>query len=108
MSLTVPLARRFNTAQISANTDVFSDDLDPQTQRSLMRITVAVDSPSQILVTERENGDTVSYRLNAGAEIDAGDVYTFDLPIRGVASYNIQFASNVSVLTINVDEIMEN
>ena len=52
MSLAVPLGRKFNTAQISANTDVFGDDLDPQTQRSLMRITVAIDSPSQILVTD--------------------------------------------------------
>lgn len=100
------LKRRFSTSTITADTDVFTEDFESQSNnRSGVRITLSIDTTAIAYLTETVDGTEERYALNSGSALDANDLYSFDIPIRGDGSYNIQFGSDAAVKVINIDEI---
>lgn len=100
-------ARLFNTSAFSSATDVLGGDVTPNNSPSHLRITVAPDSATTIQVAETANGNTVTYTLNDGNQVSAGNVATFDFPARGAGSYNIQLGSGVALRVLQVDEVQQ-
>lgn len=100
----LPIKRRFDTSPIAADTDIFSDDISVD-NRSGLRITISLDSSSVVYLTETSNNTTEKYALNAGATLDAGDLYSFDVPIRDDGTYNMQLNSQSGIKVVNVDEV---
>lgn len=100
-----PLGRKFDTGVQAANTDIFTNDFGAFHTPGALRITVALHGASTVKVAESEGGNTVTYDLNGGATLDAGELNAFDVPIRDGPTYNIRLGSNVGIRTLNVDGV---
>ena len=98
-------ARLFDTAAQTADTDVLPSEMTPSESPAAFVVTVQVASAATVKVAETVSGTTKSYVLNDGTQLGAGELYTFEVPVRDAGSYNIRLGSGVAIDVLNVDEI---
>lgn len=114
-------ARKFAAAAPGADTNILNPSIQPDYPFSTFRVTVALAGASVFQVTVNDGATTKTCKFNAGAQLAAGCLYTFDfgvahkvdLPAMGAPSgddardlyYNFQVATDVAIDLLIVDEI---
>jgi len=96
--------RRYDTNAQTAGSDVLANDITPSASPVAFQITIQVASASTVDLVETADGTTKSQTLNSGAQLDAGELYSFEVPVRDAGSYNIQLGSGVAIDVLNIDE----
>lgn len=102
VSVVRAIARSTLNNSPGANTDIFSTDISPPETGTLI-IKIVLNSAAVVNVQETIGGTTIAYDLNNGATLDAGEGFSFPLPVRDDASYNFQVESDVQVNLFTVD-----
>ncbi len=93
----------FNTAEL-ANTDWLATVVTfPRT--CIARITVCSDTAGVVTARLTRAGTTVSLQFNAGSNLAANAVYTFDLPVKAGDQLNLRIGVGATILLASIDEI---
>ncbi|MCW3989134.1 MAG: hypothetical protein NWE88_03560 [Candidatus Bathyarchaeota archaeon] len=98
------LGRVFNTA-ITANTDIFSADLEPSSSATTFRIYACMNTAGVLTVRRTRGGTTVSEDLNAGANLVANSAYMFEILVEELETINLQYDVNATVISLKVFEL---
>ncbi|NIR48418.1 hypothetical protein GWN42_00550 [candidate division KSB1 bacterium] len=102
---TIPVNRIFNTS-VTANTDLFNNDLQPSADTSTFRLEIAENTGVVLSVRETVGSTTVSMNLNGGTAIDQNSLNKFDIKTRDDASYNFRVDTTTTILKFQIDELL--
>jgi len=95
-------ARLYDTGVKQADTDLLNTDVSLSNAPAALLITVAVASPSTLVLREDVDGAVQTYTLNAGAQLGAGELYSFEIPVGDAGTYNVRVGSGVAVMVLDV------
>ncbi|GAH64415.1 unnamed protein product [marine sediment metagenome] len=98
------LGRVFNTS-ITANTDIFSVDLEPSSSATTFRLYACLDTAGVLTVRRTRGGTTVSENLNAGANLVADSAYMFEILVEVLETINLQYSVNARAISLKLFEI---
>jgi len=96
----------FNTAVV-ANTDILAAAItvtNPSTP-AVFRIHACFNAASTLLVRRTSGGVTISEFLNAGANLAANALYTFDIIVSVNDTINLWYGVNANALSLKIVEI---
>ena len=102
----IPLqkAHIHNTAKTASN-DFLAADITPSDPPCLFRIMIQVDTAA-VFSAKVNNTSEVSLEFNAGAQLDAGSLYMFDMLVQEDDNVNFQVDQDVNVDKFIVHEIL--
>lgn len=105
-SLLTPTSKNsvFNEG-ITADTDIFDQDLSPTYTPTTFRIYAALDTAGVLSITRTREGNTVTEQLNSGNNLNANAAYIFDIIVHNGETINLQFGANATALMIKVVEV---
>jgi len=97
-------ASLFN-ASVSADTNVFPEDLKPTNAPCIFRIYACFDAPGVLSVVRTRGGATTTEALNGGDPLVAGAAYVFDVIVDEGESVNLRYSADATALKLSVVEI---
>ena len=100
----IPKGSVFNTP-ISANTDIFSQSLEPTYTPCVFRIYACFAASGVLTVRRTKDGVTVSEQLNSGTALTANAAYLFDIIVDEGETINLRYSVNATCLKLSVVEV---
>jgi hypothetical protein len=98
----------FNTAGYVSGANVFgATPITPKKGVSRFAIQFASNAAAILSMTATDGTTTATVTLNAGNALVANALYRFDVMVRSGLAYNLQYASNATLLLVSVDEIVQ-
>jgi hypothetical protein len=94
----------FNTS-ITANTNIFAQDLSPSNPPTAFRIYACLSSSGILTVRRTKAGTTISEQLNSGLSLNGNCAYIFDIMVDQGETINLWYSVNATALKISVYEI---
>jgi len=99
------LASVFN-ASISANTNIFSQDIAPTRSPVLFRIYATFNASGVLTVVRTKGATTVNELLNSGNPLNASCAHIFDIVVEQGETINLKYSTSATCLVLKVIEVM--
>jgi len=97
----------FNTAGYVSGANVFGTAITPKKGVSRLVFQFSANAAAILSMTATVAGATVTVTLNSGNALVANALYRWDIMADSAKAYNLQFASNATLLLVSVDEIVQ-
>lgn len=97
-----PIVDVTDQAEIQSDSDLLTTNITPIRSPSIFRLTIALNAAGVFYVTGLS---TTRQALNDGTNLDADELYAFDIPVRAGDSINFQHSVNAIVRVLRVDEV---
>jgi hypothetical protein len=102
----MPLGTKFNTA-VTANTNIFTTDLDPFVEPSHVRIYACFVDSVVLTLRRTLSGTPVSELLNQNLPLTANSPFIFDTIVDIGETINLRTSANTTALKISVLELID-
>jgi len=94
----------FNTS-VSANTNIFSNNLTPTNSPTVFRIYATFSAAGTLTVKRTKSATTISETLNGGNALSANAAYIFDIIVESGETINLQYSVAATALVLKVIEL---
>lgn len=95
---------KFNTS-VTADTNIFSSDLEPSYSITLFRIYACFSVAGVLSVKRTKSGVTVTEKLNNTNQLTADASYSFDIVVESGETINLQYSATATARKLSVTEL---
>jgi hypothetical protein len=102
----VPRADQYEVAAPGANANILATSITP-IMSGYFQIAIALTTGSVVNMMETRSGTTYTHGLNNSVAVDAGDIFTFTVPVSSSSAYNFQVETDGVIRVLRVWEVYD-